>query len=225
MVVAAFVGLWLIERGFEAVEPPQPSAAERFAAGPASQRSGITGDSRSGSAARAVTELPPADGLPPSEPVRVKIPAIGVDAPVMRLGLGPDHSLDVPPPGNTNMAGWYKDGTAPGARGTAVMAGHVDDSRGPAVFYALGALKKGSRVEVTREDGRTAVFDVDAVEVYENDAFPDTKVYGAAPPPGTTPDHLRRRLLAADRLPGQRGRLRPPDGGGRGARSALPTST
>ncbi|GAA2452303.1 class F sortase [Streptomyces mauvecolor] len=183
MVVAAFAGLWLIERGLETVEPPQPSAAERFEAGPASQRGAITADSRSGSAGRAVTETPPANGLPPSEPVRIKIPSIQVDAPVMRLGLGPDHTLDVPPPGNTNMAGWYKDGTAPGARGTAVMAGHVDDSRGPAVFYALGALKKGSRVEVTREDGRTAVFAIDAVEVYENEAFPDTKVYGPAARP------------------------------------------
>ncbi|WP_438296838.1 class F sortase [Streptomyces sp. HUAS TT7] len=185
MVVAAFVGLWLIERGLETVEPPQPSAAERFAAGPGpgSERSRITADARSGAVARAVTETPPAEGLPPSEPVRIKIPSIQVDAPVMRLGLGPDHSLDVPPPGNTNMAGWYKDGAAPGARGTAVMAGHVDDSRGPAVFYALGALKKGSRVEVTREDGRTAVFDIDAVEVYENDVFPDTKVYGPAARP------------------------------------------
>ncbi|MFD7168563.1 class F sortase [Streptomyces violascens] len=183
MVVAAFVGLWLIERGLETVEPPQPSAAERFAAGPASRRGGITADSRSGSAGRPVTETPPDEGLPPSEPVRIKIPSIQVDAPVMRLGLGPDHSLDVPPPGNTNVAGWYKDGTAPGARGTAVMAGHVDDSRGPAVFYALGALKKGSPVEVTREDGRTALFAIDAVEVYENEAFPDTKVYGPAARP------------------------------------------
>ncbi|MGW2812326.1 class F sortase [Streptomyces sp. NPDC001415] len=183
MVVTAFVGLWLIERGLESVEPPQPTAAERFAAGPASQRGGIAGSAPSGSAGRAVTELPPVESLPPSEPVRIKIPSIRVDAPVMGLGLGPDRSLDVPPPGNTNMAGWYRGGTAPGARGTAVMAGHVDDSRGPAVFYALGALKKGSQVEVTREDGRTAVFEVDAVEVYENDSFPDAKVYGAAARP------------------------------------------
>ncbi|MFJ8308031.1 MULTISPECIES: class F sortase [unclassified Streptomyces] len=185
MVTAAFVGLWLIERGFESEEPPQPSAAEAFAAGPAGPAgpaSGRTGPAAEAPAGSAVGS-PPADGLPPSEPVRIKIPAIRVDAPVMGLGLGPDHSLEVPPPGNTNMAGWYKNGTAPGVRGTSVMAGHVDDSRGPAVFYALGALKKGNRVEVVRKDGRTAVFGVDAIEVYESDAFPDAKVYGAAARP------------------------------------------
>ncbi|MEV5276485.1 class F sortase [Streptomyces sp. NPDC051994] len=180
MLIAAFVGLWLIERGFESVEPPQPSAAEAFAAGSAPERTGWAAAVPGGPA---VASAPPAEGLPPSEPLRVKIPSIRVDAPVLPLGLGPDGSLDVPPPGNTNVAGWYKDGTPPGVRGTSVMAGHVDDSRGPAVFYALGALKKGNRVEVARKDGRTAVFDVDAVEVYENDAFPDKKVYGAAARP------------------------------------------
>ncbi|MCX5382621.1 class F sortase [Streptomyces sp. NBC_00083] len=183
MVIAAFSGVWLIERGLEPVQPPQPSAAQAFTAGPAPGRAGLPADSPARRTTRATTELPPPGGLPPADPVRVAIPAIGVDAPVMRLGLGADHSLDVPPPGSTNKAGWYKDGAAPGSRGTSVMAGHVDDAHGPAVFYALGALKKGSRVEVTRTDGVTAVFAVDAVEVYENDAFPDAKVYGPAPRP------------------------------------------
>lgn len=60
------------------------------------------------------------------------------------------------------------------------MAGHVDDAQGPSVFYDLGALRKGSTVEVVRQDGRTAVFSLDAIEVYENDDFPDERVYGAA---------------------------------------------
>ena len=63
--------------------------------------------------------------------------------------------------------------------GTAIVAGHVDNAGGPAVFYTLGALRKGHRIEIDREDGKTAVFTVDAVEVYDNDAFPDEKVYGA----------------------------------------------
>ncbi|MFG3494016.1 class F sortase [Streptomyces sp. NPDC047928] len=162
VAVAVCVGLWLVQNGSADVTPPLPSAAEAFAAGP----------HRHTDAA--------AEPLPPSAPVRVRIPAIDVDAPVMRLGLGPDGSLDVPPAGNRNVAGWFKDGTPPGAEGTAIMAGHVDNAHGPAVFYALGALKKGHRVEVDRMDGRTAVFTVDAIEVYDNDAFPDRKVYGRA---------------------------------------------
>ncbi|MGG8406196.1 sortase domain-containing protein, partial [Streptomyces sp. 12297] len=64
--------------------------------------------------------------------------------------------------------------------GTAVVAGHVDHAGGRAVFYELGALRRGAAIEVTRGDGRTAVFTVDAVEVYGAKGFPDRKVYGPA---------------------------------------------
>ncbi|MEV0962230.1 class F sortase [Streptomyces sp. NPDC049910] len=160
LALAVCAGVWLVQNGARPVTPPAPSASEAFTAG------------RHTDAA-----APP---LPPSPPVRLRIPRIAVDTPLTRLGLAADGSLEVPPAGRGGVAGWYGGGTTPGARGTAIVAGHVDDADGPAVFYKLGTLKKGNRVEVLREDGRTAVFTVDAVEVYENDAFPDRKVYGAA---------------------------------------------
>ncbi|MFF4171921.1 class F sortase [Streptomyces sp. NPDC001744] len=162
IAAAACAGLWLVQNGSENVTPPVPSAAQAFAAGPSVHTDAA------------------ADPLPPSVPVRLRIPETDVDAPVTRLGLAADGSLDVPPAKDRNLAGWYGGGPAPGAKGTAIVAGHVDNADGPAVFYTLGALKKGHRIEVDREDGRTAVFTVDAVEVYENDAFPDAKVYDEA---------------------------------------------
>ncbi|WNI24897.1 class F sortase [Streptomyces sp. ITFR-16] len=164
LVVAALAGVWLIRNGADTrLTPPAPASAEAFAAGPA-----------------LLPGSPVAEPLRPSAPVRISIPSIRVDAPMMRLGLGADGSLDVPPAGNTDIVGWYKDGTPPGAKGTAIVAGHVDNAQGPSVFYDLGALKKGSSVEVLRQDGRTAVFSVDAIEVYESDDFPDQRVYGAS---------------------------------------------
>ncbi|MCX4822918.1 class F sortase [Streptomyces sp. NBC_01142] len=161
MAIALCVGVWLVQNGSKDVTtPPVPSAAEAFAAGPGRHTDAA------------------ADPMPPSAPVRLRIPEIGVDAPVMRLGLGRNGSLDVPPTGNRNVTGWYGDGTPPGAKGTAIVAGHVDNTQGPAVFHDLGTLKKGHRIDVTRKDGRTAVFTIDAVEVYESDDFPDEKVYG-----------------------------------------------
>ncbi|WP_405618308.1 class F sortase [Streptomyces sp. NBC_01508] len=157
---AACVGVWLVQNGSQTITPPIPSAAQAFAAGP-----GFHTDAA-------------ADPMPTSAPVRLRIPEIGVDAPVAPLGLAKDGSLDVPPAENGDTAGWYKHGTTPGAKGTAIVAGHVDNAHGPAVFYSLGTLKKGQRIEVTREDRRTAVFTVDAVEVYDNADFPDQKVYG-----------------------------------------------
>lgn len=162
VAVAACLGLWMIHNGSAGVTPPAPSAAQAFAAG-----SGVHTDAA-------------ADPLLPSEPVRLRIPEIDVDTPVTGLSLGRDNALDVPPATDRNLAGWYQDGTRPGAKGTAIITGHVDNAQGPAVFYALGALRKGNRIEVDRRDGRTAVFTTDAVEVYDKDAFPDAKVYGEA---------------------------------------------
>lgn len=161
-VVALGCGAWLLRSGAETHAPPQPTAAEALGGHP---------DPRS------------APALPPSPPDRIRIPSIRVDAPLMGLGLTPTGSLDVPPSGKKNLAGWYESGTTPGETGTAIVAGHVDNADGPAVFYDLGALKKGSTIEVARRDGGTAVFSVDSVEVYDAKDFPDDKVYGAAKRP------------------------------------------
>lgn len=165
-VLALCAGAWLLRDGAVTHAPPQPSAAQAH-----------TGDddrSAGGSSAPA---------LPPSPPLRIRIPAIDVDAPLTGLGLTATGSLDVPPADRENLAGWYEAGTTPGERGTAIVAGHVDNADGPAVFYSLGAVRKGSTVEVDRRDGRTAVFTVDAVEVYAAEDFPDRKVYGPADRP------------------------------------------
>ncbi|MGW0943466.1 class F sortase [Streptomyces sp. NPDC002623] len=162
-LVALCCGAWLLRSGVETHAPPQPSAAQAHA-----DRD---------------TEGAAAPALPPSPPDRVRIPAIHVDAPLMGLALTAVGSLDVPPAAKKNLAGWYEAGTTPGETGTAIVAGHVDNADGPAVFYDLGALRKGSAVEVDRRDGSVAVFTVDAVEVYRADSFPDEKVYGPAERP------------------------------------------
>ncbi|MFI2199897.1 class F sortase [Streptomyces sp. NPDC020192] len=159
-VVALGSGVWLLGGGAGTHTPPQPAAAEgRLEPG-------------------GVRSAAPA--LAPSPPLRIRIPAIRVNAPLMGLALTPAGSLDVPPPQDRNLAGWYEAGTLPGETGTAIVAGHVDNAEGPAVFFDLGALKRGARIEVDRRDGSVAVFTVDAVEVYAARDFPDEKVYGAA---------------------------------------------
>ncbi|MDF6022873.1 class F sortase [Streptomyces sp. JH34] len=121
--------------------------------------------------------------LTPSTPLRLRIPALRVDAPMMKLALNAAGALEAPPDDNPVLAGWYAGGTVPGAVGTAVTAGHVDTRLGPGVFHQLGAVRKGASVEIVRADGRTAVFTVYAVEVYDKKAFPDRKVYGPSARP------------------------------------------
>lgn len=110
-----------------------------------------------------------------STPVRLQIPAIGVDSPLMDLGLKADGTMEVPPSGFP--AGWYTGAPTPGELGPAVIAGHVD-WKGPGVFYNLRNLRPGDAVSVTREDGSVAAFRVTRVEQFAKDKFPTDLVYG-----------------------------------------------
>jgi sortase (surface protein transpeptidase) len=108
-------------------------------------------------------------------PLQLSIPAIGVDTPVVKLELNPDGTLQVPT--DFSVAGWYSLGPSPGEPGPAIIAGHVDSKRGPAVFYRLGELAPGSVVRVTLADRTEAVFRVYAVREFAKSAFPTSLVY------------------------------------------------
>ncbi|UUU37278.1 class F sortase [Streptomyces sp. CA-210063] len=116
--------------------------------------------------------------LPPSRAKTLTIRYLGIKAPVMDLRLDSDGRLPAPPDDKPKLVGWYSEGPAPGGPGTAVVVGHRDTRTGPAVFAALEMIKPGRIVEVRRDDGRTAVYTVDAVRTYEKARFPNKEVYG-----------------------------------------------
>ncbi|MGV9246706.1 class F sortase [Streptomyces sp. NPDC003710] len=125
------------------------------------------------------TELPPAvHPLGKAKPLRVDIPALGVQAPVVARGLDPEGAIDPPPFDQPGVAGWYGGGVMPGAVGTALFVGHVDTETGPAVFYKLSSLRQGAKVRVTRDDGRVAEFTVEGVQVLARDRFDAHEAYG-----------------------------------------------
>jgi len=113
-----------------------------------------------------------------SAPVRIRIPGIGVDAPVMEVGRDADGTVQVPPLADHNLTGWYRYGPAPGQRGPAVILGHVDSTVGISVFYYLKNLHAGDKVYVTLADGKVAAFAVDGLQRVAKDAFPTASVYG-----------------------------------------------
>ncbi|MDH6676039.1 sortase (surface protein transpeptidase) [Rhodococcus sp. LBL1] len=115
-------------------------------------------------------------------PVRIAIPAIGVDSDLMKLGLESNGALQVPPGGFP--AGWYSGSPVPGELGPAVIAGHVDWGGKPGVFFRLHELAPGDEITTDRSDGITEVFRVASVERYAKDAFPTAKVYGDIDHPG-----------------------------------------
>jgi hypothetical protein len=120
----------------------------------------------------------PGTALGPSEPVRIAIPSLAVDAPIYPVGLDDNGAIAAPPLEQADQTGWYEDGPAPGQFGAAIIVGHVDDREGPAVFYGIGDLPPGSRIEISRQDGRMAVFEVTAVRTYPKERLPPDEVYG-----------------------------------------------
>jgi len=115
-----------------------------------------------------------------SMPVAVDIPAIGVHTKLLHLGLDAHGAIEVPPLfKRADEAAWYKYSATPGQIGSAVIEGHVDNVRGPAVFFRLGALRPGDRVDVRLADGITAVFRVTGVREYRKSKFPAKTIYGA----------------------------------------------
>src|SRR3954468_19366125 len=81
-------------------------------------------------------------------PVTVRIPSVGISSPLVRLGLNPDHTLQVPD--DYRVAGWYIYRPVPGERGPSVLAGHIDSKKGPGVFFHLKDVPLGATIEVER---------------------------------------------------------------------------
>ncbi|MDR6555769.1 sortase (surface protein transpeptidase) [Arthrobacter pascens] len=112
-------------------------------------------------------------------PLSVSIPAIGVESPLVKLGLRPNRSLEVPADGPGAPAGWYSGSPSPGETGPAVLLGHVNATGGgPGVFADLRRLATGAQIKVTRTDGSMATFAVYRAAAYRKNSFPTFEVYG-----------------------------------------------
>jgi LPXTG-site transpeptidase (sortase) family protein len=197
---AVLLGLFMIHQSLGGGEPPAPPTP---AAVPAPHA--VDGTTTTITAGRPGSPPAPASGpaLPASLPTRLVITKIGVYAPFTRLHLNRSGAIEPPRNTDSNLVGWYGAGPTPGERGTSVVLGHVDTKLGPAVFWGLGSLKRGDKVEIHRSDATVAHFTVDSVEVFSKKKFPDARVYGDQPTSqlrlitcGGTYDHKRRDYTA-----------------------------
>jgi hypothetical protein len=124
-----------------------------------------------------VTRYVPVQGVGGLTPVRVRLTAVGIDAPVDSVGIDTaQNELGVP--SRIARTGWWRDGAAPGAgSGVILIAGHVDSARlGPGAFVSLHRAKAGDRVQVATANGRTFTYRVVSVRNYPKPALP-TSIY------------------------------------------------
>lgn len=76
----------------------------------------------------------------------IKIPKLGVQAPIVKIKSSDDRVLS--PPRDPGVVGWWSQGAAPGAStGSAILVGHAVRTGG-AVFNDIGRLGSGDTIEV-----------------------------------------------------------------------------
>lgn len=141
-------------------------------------------------ASPAPPEVPVRDAAPTAAPevvapVRVTVPARGLDVPVEPVGTREDGQMAIPD--DVDRAGWYRFGPVPGAPGSAVVAGHVDDAeQGLGAMAALRGTEPGDEVVVTDAAGTETRWRVVSRESLEKQALPLDVLFRRDGPPRLT---------------------------------------
>jgi LPXTG-site transpeptidase (sortase) family protein len=126
-----------------------------------------------GAAASTSASLPDGTDLPAS----LEIPALSVDAHVQRVGITRAGNMSAP--SNFTDVAWYKYGTVPGQKGSAVMAGHVDNGLALAgVFKHLSDIKVGDDIYIATEAGHRLHFVVSSIQTFEYKDAPSDAIFG-----------------------------------------------
>lgn len=120
-----------------------------------------------------------------------------IKATIVGVGVTEPNAMDAPegPLGNPvwQQAYWFRGSAIPGARSTALIAGHIDGPRGSAALFGrLGELKPGDPIVVhDTRNGLNVVFSVTSAQSFSLDQTLDhavlNQIYGVGPVAGTVP--------------------------------------
>jgi sortase (surface protein transpeptidase) len=115
----------------------------------------------------------------PGIPLRLLIPAIGVNAPVEQVGVTANGDLGTPAQSPWANTGWYVNGPRPGEQGSSVIDGHLNrPGNAPAVFWRLYQLHAGNEVDVLDSRGRALRFRVLNLAYYTLPDAPYQFIFG-----------------------------------------------
>lgn len=133
-------------------------------------------------------------------PVRMEIPAIGVNSVVEPVGVLSSGDLETPAAHPWVDVGWFASGPVPGEQGSAVIDGHLDRPGGsPAVFWYLSNMHAGDEVIVVNAQGKTTHFRVTRIAFYSPQAAPLQEIFG-----NDSGTYLNLITCAGDWIPSQR---------------------
>lgn len=146
-----------------ATATPTPTATTAEQAGPAVEPSPT------------VALYPPY--TPPSPEARLVIPHLGIEGPVVPVGVTGEGEVESPT--NGKDIGWYNLSPPPGSRGNSVLVGHVDYHGSTAVFWRLRELVPGDQIEYHDGNGGRATYRVEWVQSFPANAAPLDVVFAS----------------------------------------------
>lgn len=94
----------------------------------------------------------------------IRIPSIGVEARILRMGV--DNNDQLKAPGSIFDSGWYDGSSKPGEPGAMLIDGHVSGPTKKGVFYNIHNLKVGAEIQIERGDGKIYNYKVVKQQTY-----------------------------------------------------------
>jgi sortase (surface protein transpeptidase) len=114
--------------------------------------------------------------------VRLLVPLLGIDTGIDPVGVAADGQMAIPD--DVDRVGWYRFGPVPGAAGSAVIAGHVDDAeQGLGAIAPLREAAVGTEIAVTDAVGTTTRWWVVSRELISKQALPLDRLFARSGPP------------------------------------------
>jgi LPXTG-site transpeptidase (sortase) family protein len=103
-----------------------------------------------------------------SQPARLKIPNIDVNAAIEQVSITSYGSIGVPK-GIANV-GWFNLGPRPGERGNSIIVGHYGWYKNgtPAIFNNISKLKPGDKLYIQDSKGATITFVVRELKIFDS---------------------------------------------------------
>ena len=99
-----------------------------------------------------------------SQPRKIGIPAINVEAYIQRVGVTPSN--DMATPNNLFFAGWYNESPSPGSKGVSIINGHAGGRYTDGIFRHLNSLNVGSPFRIQMGDLSWRNFEVTSIASY-----------------------------------------------------------
>lgn len=112
-------------------------------------------------------------------PTRVDIPRLKASAPIVKVATDANRELEIPE--DPQVVGWWSPGARPGAaKGSAVLASHINFKGKQGTFADIGDLKVADVVDVYGKynaSARKVRFTVTAVREYHKKALPYQQIF------------------------------------------------